>query len=92
MEGGQGLSELRPHPTTSPSPTPPPGLQLQTWLSPAPLHGGQWGPTARFLPRGLSHFRVEPRVTAAQAKLLENPFPQRMEVEVEWTGPGRLWD
>lgn len=52
------------------------------------------GPVAHFLPPGPESLPL-PSVWSlesplAQASLLENPFPRRMEVEVEWTGPGPL--
>lgn len=51
------------------------------------------GLRAHFLPWGLSHFLFHPvwscESPLAQPKLLENPFPQRMEVEVERTRPVR---
>lgn len=49
---------------------------------PAP-HFLPWGPESLPLSAVSSH--VSP---LAQSRLLENPFPQRVEVEVEWTGPG----
>lgn len=51
-------------------------------------------PTIHFLPRGPESLPL-PTLQShesplARFRLLEKPFPLRMEVEVEWTGPGRL--
>lgn len=75
------------------------GLRLRLQLRPSPAHLALWGggghgqrPTTHFLPPGPESLPL-PTVSShesqlARALLLEKPFPQRMEVGVEWTGPG----